>query len=153
MTPSPWFGFWRGLLFAMWPGTAPRASVQDTPPWHAVARRRRAVLLMLVIAMAGGAAALRIDAAPEQPDAVWWAATALMTLLFAWVGVGCVTAAMGAWAAWRGDPFSPTGNIARTPIDAAARTAIVMPICNEDITAVFAGLRATCESLAATGAL
>ena len=36
---------------------------------------------------------------------------------------------------------------------AAARTAIVMPICNEDVATVFAGLRATCESLAATGAL
>ena len=20
MTPTPWFGFWRGLLFALWPG-------------------------------------------------------------------------------------------------------------------------------------
>jgi membrane glycosyltransferase len=153
MTPSPWFGFWRGLLFAMWPGPAPRASAHGTAPWHAAARRRRAILLLLVVAMAGGAAALRIDAAPAQPDALWWSATVLMTLLFAWVGVGCVTAAMGAWAAWRGDLFSPTGNMARTPIDAAARTAIVMPICNEDIGAVFAGLRATCESLAATGAL
>jgi membrane glycosyltransferase len=153
MTPSPWFGFWRGLLFALWPGPAPRASAHGTAPWHAAARRRRAMLLVLVVAMASGAAALRVDAAPAQPDALWWAATALMTLLFAWVGVGCATAAMGAWAAWRGDPFSPAGSVARTPIDAAARTAIVMPICNEDISAVFAGLRATCESLAATGAL
>lgn len=153
MTPSPWFGFWRGLLFAMWPGRSPRASVQSTAPWHAAARRRRTLLLLLVAAMAAGAAALRIEAAPDQPDALWWAATALMTLLFAWVGVGCATAAMGAWAAWRGDPFSPTAAVPRKPIDAAARTAIVMPICNEDIVSVFAGLRATCESLAATGAL
>jgi membrane glycosyltransferase len=153
MTPSPWFGFWRGLLYAMWPGTAGRASAHGTTPWHDAARRRRAVLLMLVVAMAGAAAALRIEAAPQQPGALWWVATVLMTLLFAWVGVGCVTAAMGAWSAWRGDPLSPDVNIARTPIDAAARTAIVMPICNEDIGAVFAGLRATCESLATTGAL
>ncbi len=41
----------------------------------------------------------------------------------------------------------------RQPIDRGARTAIVMPICNEDVATVFAGLRATCESLAATGAL
>ena len=33
-----------------------------------------------------------------------------------------------------------------------ARTAIVMPICNEDVARVFAGLRATYESLARTGA-
>ena len=32
-----------------------------------------------------------------------------------------------------------------------ARTAIIMPICNEDVATVFAGLRATCESVAATG--
>ncbi|MDB5946361.1 MAG: mdoH, partial [Ramlibacter sp.] len=153
MTPSPWFGFWRGLLFALWPGPTPRVSARSSAPWHAAARRRRAMLLVLVAAMASGAGALRVEAAPAQPDALWWAATALMTLLFAWVGVGCATAAMGAWATWRGDPFSPTGNVPRTPIDAAARTAIVMPICNEDISAVFAGLRATCESLASTGAL
>jgi membrane glycosyltransferase len=153
MTPSPWFGFWRGLLFALLPGPCPRASAQSRAPWRAAARRRRATLLMLVLAMAAGAAALRVEAGPAQPDALWWGTTALATLLFAWVGVGCATAAMGAWAAWRGDPFAPTGHAPRTPIDAAARTAIVMPICNEDISAVFAGLRATSESLAATGAL
>src|SRR3546814_3960770 len=34
-----------------------------------------------------------------------------------------------------------------------ARTAIIMPICNEDVPRVFAGLRATYESMAATGEL
>ncbi|MGE0351587.1 glucans biosynthesis glucosyltransferase MdoH, partial [Hydrogenophaga sp.] len=37
------------------------------------------------------------------------------------------------------------------PMNPDARTAIIMPICNEDVATVFAGLRATCESLAATG--
>jgi membrane glycosyltransferase len=32
-----------------------------------------------------------------------------------------------------------------------ARTALIMPICNEHVPTVFAGLRATCESLAAAG--
>ena len=153
MTPSPWFGFWRGLLFALWPTRSRPAWAQAAAPWHAAARRRRALLLLLVVALAAGAAVLRIEGAPDQPDAVWYAATALMTLLFAWVGVGCATAAMGAWAAWRGDAFSPSAEVPRTPIDAGARTAVVMPICNEDVSAVFAGLLATCESLAATGAL
>ena len=35
-------------------------------------------------------------------------------------------------------------------VDPAARTAVVMPICNEDVPRVFAGLRATYESLART---
>jgi membrane glycosyltransferase len=39
------------------------------------------------------------------------------------------------------------------PIPQDARTALVMPICNEDVTRVFAGLRATYESVAATGDL
>jgi membrane glycosyltransferase len=153
MTPSPWFGFWRGLLFAVWPGQRLPPSARTVVPWHAAARRRRAVLLMSVAAMAAGAAALRIEAGPTQPDTLWWATTGLTTLLFAWVGSGCATAVMGAWAAWRGDRYAPALRAPRAPIDPRARTAIVMPICNEDITAVFAGLRATCESLAATGAL
>jgi membrane glycosyltransferase len=36
-------------------------------------------------------------------------------------------------------------------MDPTPRTAVIMPICNEDVATVFAGLRATCESLAATG--
>jgi len=151
MTPSPWFGFWRGVLFALWPGQRWSHPV-PAAPWHAAARRRRRALAMLVLAMAGGALALRLDALPADAGALWWATTALMTLLFAWVGIGCATAIVGAWAAWRGDAFTPQLAAADGPLDPRARTAIVMPICNEDIASVFAGLRATCESLAATGA-
>ena len=154
MTPAPWFGFWRGLLFALWPGQGLLAGARPTAaPWHAAARRRRAVLILLVLAMAGSAAWLRIEEANGATGPLWWIVTALMTLLFAWVGVGCATAVMGAWSAWRGDRFAPQAGALRTPIDPCARTAIVVPICNEDIASVFAALRATCESLAATGAL
>ena len=37
------------------------------------------------------------------------------------------------------------------PLDPAARTAIVMPICNEHVPTVFGGLAATIDSLVATG--
>jgi membrane glycosyltransferase len=57
----------------------------------------------------------------------------------------------------RGDRHSITRSLAPglplSEISAKARTAIVMPICNEDVPRVFAGLRATYESLARTGAL
>ncbi len=154
MTPAPWFGLWRGILLALWPGQGLAASAR--PPaahWHAVARRRRALLLMLVLAMASAAAWLRIEESDGGEGALWWATTGLMTVLFAWVGVGCATAVMGAWSTWRGDPHAPQAGALRAPIDPQARTAIVVPICNEDIASVFAALRATCESLAATGAL
>ena len=152
-TPAPWFGFWRGLLFALWPGQRFPGHGGVAPAWHAVARQRRRVLIALVVALAGAALVLRVGESDGAHDALWWSTTALMTLLFAWVGVGCATAAMGVWALFRGDRFAPTLASPRRPIDAAARTAIVMPICNEDIVEVFAGLRATCESLAATGAM
>jgi len=60
---------------------------------------------------------------------------------------------MGAWVVWRGDPHAlSVRDAAHQPIAPDARTAIVMPICNEHVPTVFAGLRATCESLLATGA-
>ena len=153
MTPAPWFGFWRGLLFALWPGARWPADARPPRPWHAAAQRRRAVLIGLVTLLTGAALMLRLNDAPADPGAWWWATTALMTLLFAWVGIGCATAVMGAWALWRGDRHAPALVSASGPIDPQARTAIIMPICNEDIAEVFAGLRATCESLAATGTL
>jgi membrane glycosyltransferase len=54
----------------------------------------------------------------------------------------------------KGDPMAlRVDDAVRQPLDPQARTAVVMPICNEDVDAVFAGLQATCASLAATGAL
>jgi membrane glycosyltransferase len=60
---------------------------------------------------------------------------------------------MGAWVMHRGDRHGLGLRNAHAPIERGARTAIVMPICNEDVATVFAGLRATCESLAVTGVL
>ena len=54
-----------------------------------------------------------------------------------------------------GDRFAITKTEAepRAPIDPAARTAIVMPICDEPVERVFAGLRAVRASLERAGAL
>jgi membrane glycosyltransferase len=98
------------------------------------------------------ALALQIDAMPTDAGTAWWAQAVLATLLLAWLGSGVVTALMGAWVMHRGDAHA-----LRVPesgrIDHKARTAIVMPICHEDVATVFGGLSATAESLAATGAL
>ena len=149
MLAIPWFGLWRGILMALWPGLGPQAgtSTGDVPRWlHAAHWRRRA--LLAIVLMLGTAAALLGPQAGIPPG---WPLM-LMSLLFAWVGAGLVTALMGAWVLWRGDDHA-LAPARHGPIPRDARTAIIMPICNEELATVFGGLRATCESLAATGAL
>ncbi len=153
MPAQPWFGLWRGLLFALWPGMHPPMAVDDSVAWLVAARRRRRMLLALVAALALAALALQWPAAATVPTAAGWTQMILATLLFAWVGAGFATALMGAWVMHRGDRHGLKLRDAHAPIERGARTAIVMPICNEDVATAFAGLRATCESLAATGVL
>ena len=40
MRPVPWFGFTRGLLFALWPGMRYPGADVAPPAWQAVAHRR-----------------------------------------------------------------------------------------------------------------
>src|SRR5690606_38477299 len=79
----------------------------------------------------------------------------LFALLCCWVSAGFWTALMGFWELLSGrDKYSITSSIkGDETIEPGARTALVMPICNEDVPRVFAGLRATYESMAATGQL
>ena len=79
----------------------------------------------------------------------------LFGILFCWVSAGFWTALMGFLELLTGhDKYRISGKSAgNEPIPKSARTALVMPICNEDVPRVFAGLRATFESVAATGDL
>jgi membrane glycosyltransferase len=79
----------------------------------------------------------------------------LFGILFCWVSAGFWTALMGFLELLTGhDKYRISGASAgNEPIEPGARTALVMPICNEDVPRVFAGLRATFESVAASGNL
>lgn len=79
----------------------------------------------------------------------------LFAVLFCWVSAGFWTALMGFLQLLIGkDKYSISSTIkGDEPINSAHRTALIMPICNEDVERVFAGLRATYESVAATGQL
>jgi membrane glycosyltransferase len=81
-----------------------------------------------------------------------WTQWTLFVLLFAWVSAGFLTAVLGFWVQLHPDPHALTVPSSPTdlPLDPNARTALIMPICHEQVRSVFAGLRATCESLAAT---
>ena len=77
----------------------------------------------------------------------------LFAVLFCWVSAGFWTALMGFLQLMMGkDKYSISyGLNGDEPINPEHRTALIMPICNEDVERVYAGLRATWESVVRTG--
>ncbi|ECI7114392.1 glucans biosynthesis glucosyltransferase MdoH [Salmonella enterica] len=77
----------------------------------------------------------------------------LFAVLFCWVSAGFWTALMGFLQLLIGrDKYSISAStVGDEPLNPEHRTALIMPICNEDVSRVFAGLRATWESVKATG--
>ncbi|MEC5400114.1 glucans biosynthesis glucosyltransferase MdoH [Uliginosibacterium sp. H1] len=155
MPASPWFGLregWRRLLrmphrpVPHWPQGPARA-------WQAAAQRRRWALLALMIATV-------LPSAYVMTEALDWTnvpiLAALQMVLFvplmAWVSAGFWSAAMGFVVHLFGDRhvLSARG-IEDQELNPDTRCAIIMPICKEHVPTVIAGLRATCDSLAATG--
>ena len=157
MVPQPWTGFFaglRGALIRRLRGEPAPTRTEAPTGWEATAARRRRALLLAIGASALAAAFLLGRTHVGGDDgALGFAVVGLYTLLFAWIAAGFITALMGFAVQLRGDRHAlSAASVAHRPIQDDARTAIVMPVCNEDVTVVFAGLRATCESLAATGA-
>ena len=139
----------------------PRVVAPDSPDprgrWSHAAARRRIGLLSLVIGQTWLASEFMASVLPYHGTQPLELATlVLFAILFGWISAGFWTALAGFWVLFTGrdrygiaQALRGTGGSA--PIALEARTAIVMPICNEDVPRVFAGLRATYESLARTG--
>ena len=170
MVARPWRGVIGGLIvgwIALMDRLAGRPAVPDAdrpaPPMPADAgataawkrsavRRRRALLALVALSVVGATAMLDQVLPTYSSDALRTAQIALFSVLFGWVSAGFYTAMMGFWVQWRGDPHALSSrSVLNRPIAAGARTALVMPICNEQVSTVFAGLRATVESLIAAG--
>jgi membrane glycosyltransferase len=134
-------------------------SGQPPDGWQlrATAALRRLLLALLVLAQTGGFAYGLVNYVlpyhGQQPLEL--AILALSTILFAWVSLGFWTAVTGFLVMMLGrDRHAITRSAAPgAALPTEARTAVVMPICNEAVARVFAGLRATYESVAAVGAL
>jgi membrane glycosyltransferase len=164
MTPRPWRGFWNSIGTAVLvklvkPGTARQQSANEAnnaevkQPWQRAAQQRRLAFMALAAFSTVIASTLFAQAQPEY-DNVWleYGQIGLYGLLSGWVVTGFVTALMGFYVSVRGDKHAlSVKQVAGHAMNPEARTAIIMPICNEDVATVFAGLRATCESVAATG--
>lgn len=123
-------------------------------PWIAVAARRRSVFMALIaLSTLAAVVALWAGWPADEVGALHVMVLGLFAILFGWIAAGFWTAITGFVLLLRGgDRHSLMRNLDRSErIAPSARTAIVMPVCNEDVATVFGGLRATMESLAATG--
>ncbi|WP_431124710.1 glucans biosynthesis glucosyltransferase MdoH [Variovorax paradoxus] len=162
MAPRPWRGFWNSLgtavLVKLGAGGKPEAQTAEAgaqvkQPWQRAAAQRRFAFMALTLLSTVIASALFAGVQPDY-DNVWleYGQIGLYGLLSGWVVTGFVTALMGFYVSVRGDKHAlSVKQVAHHPMNPEARTAIIMPICNEDVATVFAGLRATCESVATTG--
>ncbi|UVK82745.1 glucans biosynthesis glucosyltransferase MdoH [Pseudomonas sichuanensis] len=182
VVPEPWrtnvlIRMWRRMTGRT---NAPQPPKRELPParWRTVGSIRRYILLTLMIGQTIVAGWYMKGILPYQgwsfvdleevlhqplwdtvvqvwPYALQTSILILFGILFCWVSAGFWTALMGFLELLTGrDKYRISGSSAgNEPIPAEARTALVMPICNEDVPRVFAGLRATFESVAASGNL
>jgi membrane glycosyltransferase len=143
---------WRDLITARGPA---RPADSRRLRWTAVARR--ALLTGLMLAQTGAFAyGMVTNVLPYHGQQLLeLAILSLSSILFAWVSLGFWTAVTGFVLLCCGrDRHAITRSVPPgTALPPDARTAIVMPICNEQVARVFAGLRATYESVAGVGAL
>jgi membrane glycosyltransferase len=163
IAPSAWpQSLLRGVLGLRSAQARSGLRIEAAPPPEAHPRLkrdgalRRAGLLALTIGQTWIATDFMTTVLPyqgRQPLEI--AILVLFVLLFGWVSAGFWTALAGFFLLFTGkDRYAISSRAPGTgPIDPSARTAVVMPICNEDVPRVFAGLRATYESLARTGQL
>lgn len=136
-----------------WPATPLLNEAQVD--WQIPGNLRRTVLLLLMFSQTAAATFFMQTVLPYQGTR--WLEILLLILfaiLFCWVSAGFWTAMAGFLVLLRGsDRFAVTRTLdQQLALPTDARTAIVMPIRNEDPVRVFAGLRATIESLQRAGA-
>jgi membrane glycosyltransferase len=139
----------------------PRASATDPSGfdagWRRTARRRRASLTFLALAQTTLATWSLARTFPHPSlSGVEMGILAVFAILWFWISAGFWTAAAGFWVLWRNAPRGPAAE-PPTDLDDArplrSRTAILVPICDEEIVRVFAGVEASYRSVAATGQL
>lgn len=125
-------------------------------PWIRAARWRRLLLIALVFVPSFIAAGFMQSVLPYQ-GRTWleFFIVLFFGALFGWISIGFWTAVFGFFTLVVGDRYS-VGRLPRRTegeFRPAGRTAILMPICEEPVERVFAGLRSVYDSLQRAGAL
>ncbi|MGD9765515.1 MAG: glucans biosynthesis glucosyltransferase MdoH [Candidatus Binatia bacterium] len=158
--------FLRRLAARLWRAGRARADAGQTYrdlrerrrrwPWTRAARHRRLLLAVLVLIPTVVASGFMQSVLPQQGRS--WIELAIVVFfgaLFGWISIGFWTAVMGFFTLMRRRRRFAITNLPPVPepFRPGGRTAIAMPICEEPVHRVFAGLRAMHDSLAQTGAL
>ena len=133
-------------------GTGPYRPRSARAAWAQSAALRRTVLLVLVLlqtVIATWAMAQVLPYKGTQPLEV--AVLVVFSILFMWISSGFWTALAGFGILLTGRDQHSITHVALDKLPEDTRTAVTMPICNEDVGRVFAVLQATCESLIRTG--
>ena len=124
--------------------------------WIPAAWRRRLLLVALILVPSLLAGRYMPEMLPQHGrNALEIAIIAISCVLMAWIAMGFWTALFGFFTLISGaNRFSPSaGNDDGNHLPNQVRTAILMPICNEDVNRVLAGLQVIYESLRNTGRL
>lgn len=129
---------------------------QQTTAWRGVAKQRR-ILFFAAIALLTSLATVWLGTSLPTGLPFLWQALVIIpfTVLFFWLALGFMTASVGLWTLMRGDRYR-IASAPGTPLPALETnetTAILLPIYNEDIAYVYAGLKSIYQSLEQTGNL
>ncbi|MFW5734540.1 MAG: glucans biosynthesis glucosyltransferase MdoH, partial [Oceanidesulfovibrio sp.] len=147
MAPERWnTGSWRARL--------PKKRMDQ--PWVRASRRRRIALTLLITSLTAVASWRMATVLPHQGSTpLEMVLVGVFAILFAWISLGFWTAIAGIGVLLRvTDRFTitrprPTDKEPRPRV----RTAVVFPVCNEDMNLVCAGIEAVYTSLDRAGRL
>lgn len=124
-------------------------------PWLKAALYRRATLFLCILAPTIVASRYMAGVLPHKGSTILeLTIVVVFGILFAWISLGFWTATTGFLILWRKYDRFAIGNLIdqyKGSIDPESRTAILIPICNENVDRVMAGVRASFESLNETG--
>jgi len=119
-------------------------------PWRRLARRRRFLMALIVLAQTAAASwSLAKTFAAPQLGALQYGIVVTFAVLFSWISFSFWASVAGFGWLWRNGKAKDPANGGHLPL--RGRTALLMPICDEEVTRCFAGVEAMYRSLAATG--
>ena len=132
------------------------STAANTRSWRGVAHSRRSALVVLVMLQTLAASWSLTNTFPYpwlQGSEV--AILGVFAILFSWISFGFWTAAAGFWMLWRRRrvkefTLADLHSEREAALPLQSRTAVLMPICNENVDRVFAGLEASYRSLGQT---